>query len=114
MVFSDVKAGETLDLKQAFQDGRCVYHNSSSNFDNFLYSMVGIYSTINRYKQDDMAALLIGLGIAEEAKPADKEYAVVVGVMENYERAVASKCSETSYGCLYSYIETEVGRNSAD
>lgn len=45
-VFSDVKAGETIDLKQAAKDGRCVYENSQELFeDNVLYRMLSLYGT---------------------------------------------------------------------
>lgn len=107
MVLSDVKAGETIDLQQAVRDGRCVYEDSVSYYDDLLYSMVSIYGYRSdlEYERDDMAALLIGLGIADGAKPAGKEQAVIVGVVRDYDKAVAGKCNETSYGCLYSYAE---------
>lgn len=107
MVFSDVKAGETIDLQQAVTNGRCVYENSVSYYDDLLYRMVSIYSYRSDmgYEQDDIAALLIGLGIADGAKPAGGEQAVIVGVVKDYDKTVAEKCNETSYGCLYSYAE---------
>lgn len=110
-VVSDVKAGETVDLGQAVADGRCVYQNNFSYFDDLMYDMVSIYngrSSGIAYEQDDMAALLIGLGIADEAKPADEKGAVILGVVRDYDKAAAGKCNETSYGCLYSYAELEV------
>lgn len=107
MVFSDVKAGETIDLQQAVRDGRCVYEDVVSYYDDLLYSMVSVYSYRSDlgYEQDDMAALFIGLGIADGARPAGQEQAVIAGVVRNYDRAVADKCNETSYGCLYAYAE---------
>lgn len=109
MVFSDLKAGETIDLKQAIRDGKCLYRDEVSYFDNLLYDLISIYGyrTNINFEQDDMSALLIGLGIADELKPLDRSEAVVVGVVKNYDRAVAGKCNEISYGCLYSYIEME-------
>lgn len=110
MVFSDVKAGETIDLEQAVREGRCIYQNNVSYFDDLLYDMVGIYGYRGNYtyERDDMAALLIGIGIAEEAKPADEKVATITGVIRDYDKAAAGKCNETSYGCLYSYAELEV------
>lgn len=111
MVFSNVKAGETIDLGQAMLDGRCVYQNNYSYYGDLSYDMVGVYyghSSGFGYERDDMAALLIGIGIAEEAKPADERAAVIVGVVKDYDKAAAGKCNETSYGCLYSYAELEV------
>lgn len=109
MVFSEVKAGESLDLQEAIRDGRCLYRDEVTYFDNLLYDLVSIYGyrTQKSYEQDDMSALLIGLGIADESKPYDRPYAVVVGVVKDYDKAVSDRCNEISYGCLYSYIEME-------
>ena len=104
MVFSDVKAGETIDLQQASADGRCVYQTSTQYFDNLLHDMVGIYYNYKEYKQDDMAALLICLGMAGEKKPLGDT--VIAGVVENYDKAVADKCSEMSFGCFYSFVQS--------
>ena len=116
MVFSDVKAGETLDLQQAVKDGRCVYQDSVTYLDSLLYDMVGIYgrqpNTV--YEQNDMAALLVGLGIAEGARPAGGEQIAIVGLVREYDKAAAGKCSEVSYGCLYSYVKGEVEDDAAD
>ena len=107
MVFSDVKAGETLDSGQAAADGRCLYQMTGLYFDNLLYDMVGLYRGPAWYdfEQDAMAALLIGLGAACEAGTEDA--GVIVGVVKDYEKAAADGCHETAYGCLYSYAEME-------
>ena len=118
MVFSDVRAGETIDLAQAVKDGRCVYENSmtSSSYDSLLYDMVGIYGRQpgTTYEQDDMAALLIGMGKAADEKPLDGEYMVVAGVVRDFDKAVVSRCNEISYGCLYSYVKAEGGKDAAN
>lgn len=116
MVVSDVKAGETIDLQQAVQDGRCVYENSVSYYDDLLYSMLSVYSYQSNveYERDDLAALLIGLGIADGARPAGYEQAVIAGVVRDYDKAVAGKCNETSYGCLYSYAEMGEEQNASN
>ncbi|MCM1216713.1 MAG: hypothetical protein NC331_05190 [Lachnospiraceae bacterium] len=115
MVFSDVRAGETVDLQQAVRDGRCVYQDAVPYFDNLLYSMVGIHGNFKDYAQDDMAALLIGLGVAEEKSP-QQGAVIVAGVVEDYDKAVADRCNETAFGCIYSYIKTGTGggRYAAD
>lgn len=116
MVFRDVKAGETIDLHQAALDGRCVYQDSATYYDNMMYDMLYYYGYHPKleYEVDDMAALLIGMGIAEEARTGRRSQVIVTGVVKDYEKAVASKCNEISYGCLYSYIEMEAGRNASD
>lgn len=126
MVFSDVKAGETIDLKRDKQNGKCVFDNTFYYVDDLLYDMVSVYRyrTDLGYEQDDMAALLVGLGIAESektsvsdqliaaggAKPSAPEQAVIVGVVRDYDRVTEGKYSEISYGCLYSFEEIEGGR----
>lgn len=114
-VFSDVKAGETIDLEEALQNGRCVYENEDYYYDDLLYDMVAIYDRqYNRgYEQDEMAALLLGIGIAEDAKPAEAEEAIVIGIVKDYDKISAGGCSETSYGCLYSYAEMG-GQNASN
>lgn len=107
-VLSDVKAGETVDLQQAAADGRCVFQGSVPYFDSLLHDMVGIYGTRRDYAQDDIAALLIGLGVAEGNKPQPGAV-VLAGVVRDYDKAVADKCSELSYGCFYSYARTGAG-----
>lgn len=113
MVFKDVKAGETLDLQQAEADGRCVYRDSSiGDMGDMLRSdMISLYGYRNvsgEYGEEDMAALIIGLGIAREEAPGGGELAVIVGLVKGYDKAIADKCKETSYGCLYGYGETGV------
>lgn len=114
MVLNDVKAGESIDLQQATVNGRCVYQSDSvKNIQDMLYGdLISIYGhrglMSEDYQEDDMGALLIGLGVAMEAVPKGGDYAVITGVVKDYERAVADRCQETSYGCLYGYAETGV------
>lgn len=107
LVFSDVKAGETVDLQQAFQDGRCVYQDDIDYLDSLIHNMVSVYNYNSNlaYEQDDIAALLIGLAAADNARHADRSRAMILGVVRDYGKAVADRCNETSYGCLYSYVE---------
>lgn len=111
MVVSDVKAGETVDMQQAARNGRCVYEGNIPYFDNLLYDLVGIYGMRMDYDQDDMAALLIGLGVADQNKP-QMGSVVIAGVVKDYDKAVADKCNETAYGCFYSYAQA--GTRTAD
>lgn len=116
MVVSDVKAGETIDLQQAVKDGRCVYENPVPYYEDLLYNMLSIYSYQSdvEYEQDDMAALLLGLGIADGARPAGEEQAVIAGIVRDYDKTTAGKCNETSYGCLYSYAEMGEEQNASN
>lgn len=116
MVFSDVRAGEALDIAQAVKDGRCVYQAPVAYYENLLYDMVSAYGPAASvaYEQDDAAALLAGIGIAENNKPLDGDYASLIGVVRDFDKAVASKCDEISYGCIYSYAGLEVENHAAD
>lgn len=112
MVIENVKAGETVNLQQAERDGRCVYQNriTVDVGDLLLYSSaISLYSRSNReaYPVDEMAALLIGMGVAKEKAP-DADCAIIAGLMRDCDRVTVGKCNETSYGCLYGYAETEV------
>lgn len=108
MVFSDVKAGETLDLQQADRDGRCIYEGSANYFYDLLYDMVGLYGSRTEYDQTDVAALLVGLGVAEEHN-SQPGTVVAVGVVKDFDKAVADQCREISYGCFYSYLKMGTG-----
>lgn len=114
MVFENVKAGENLDLRQAQADGRCVYQSSSvDKVRDLLYSdLISLNgyrgAKDSDYQEEDMGALIIGLGVAMETVPGGGDYAVIVGVVKDYETAVADRCKETSYGCLFGYVETGV------
>ncbi len=112
MVFSEVKAGETLDLQEAERSGRCVYTSYSFSCDDLLYDMVFGGGNIF-YSQDDIAALLIGMGIAGIEKPEEGN-SVVIGLVKDYDRTVKGKCDEISYGCLYAYMKTEGEENAPD
>lgn len=114
-VFSDVKAGETIDLEEALENGRCVYEYEDYYYDSLLYDMVSLYDYRydKGYEQDKMAALLIGIGIAHDARPAGAEQAIIIGVVEEYDKVSAGRCSEISYGCLYSYAEIG-GQNASN
>lgn len=114
MVFRDVKAGESIDLQQAATDGRCVYQSDSvEKVRDLLYgdliSVYGYRGPLSQdYQEDDMGALIISLGVAMEAVPRGGDYAVIAGIIKDYEKAVADRCQETAYGCLYGYAETGV------
>ena len=118
LVFSDVKAGETIDLQRDYRSGKCVYEFDFYNYspNEVLHDMLSIYSYRDDkgYAQDDMAALLIGMGVADDERQEGSKEAVIVGVVKNYDRATVGRCSELSYGCLYSYVEMEGGPHASN
>lgn len=116
VIYENVKAGETVTLQQA--DQRCVYEDTSvEDVSDLRYTILYGYSynaIKEEYRRDDMAALLIGLGVARDARPLEKDYGVIVGVISDYDKAVVSKCNETAYGCLYTYTRMEVEQGAAN
>lgn len=112
IVFSDVKAGETIDLDGESGNAKRVYEDTTEDgADRLIYRMVNIYGFDPNigYKQADMAALLVGMSIADKARPAGTEWAVIIGVAENYDRVTAGRYGGLSYGCLYTYTEMKGG-----
>lgn len=110
-IYEDIKAGETVTLQQLQTEQRCLYENTSvEDASDLRYTLLSGYSRTMKgeYQQDDLAALLIGLGIARDAQPLKDGYGVIAGVIKDYDKAVVSKCNETAYGCLYTYIKMEV------
>lgn len=109
MIFSDVKAGETICLRQAVQDGRCVYESNTSSYRDMYSRMIPIYNPPSDmeygYELDDMAALLAGLGIAKSKKPVKSDRAIIAGLITEYDKVINDECNEISYGCFYTYAQ---------
>lgn len=133
MIFPDVKAGEAVNLENAMKEGRCIYEGYVDSCDQLYYDMMPMYRYDDDagYETDDMAALLIGLGIADNANStggsqtgimdqaeeddlSEPEQAVIAGVVKDYDKIADGRCDEISYGCLYSYGAVEGGRNASD
>lgn len=109
-VFSDVKAGETVDIKEAMKSHRYVYENYQISYYGDLYnSMVTGYWTKAElpYDRTDMAALLIGLGMSGRSASKAEGKAVVVGLIDGYDQSAAEDCKELSYGCIYSWVDVK-------
>ena len=106
-VISNVKAGETLNLKQALQEKRVVNQFTVDYMDDMYYNLVDYYgsSTGEDDDYDYLATLYIGLVDARN-EAADKE-TIVAGAVRNYDKTVESDCLETSYGCLYSLVKED-------
>ncbi len=54
-----------------------------------------------RRGEDYDAIAALGTGIWEVFSREDLSGTVVIGVTENWEKAVDDDCGETAYGCLY-------------
>ena len=115
-IFEDVKAGETLDVDEATKAGRCVYEGAVSYVEDIYYNVINTYgyASNQNYEQDKMAALVTGLGVVWNQVEDGSQSVCVMGVVEDYDKTIASKCNETSFGCLYGFAELEVKDNAAD
>ena len=112
MVFSDVKAGETITI-----DGKSkkpLLSQQISYFDD-VYSVLSqdnMNGNTYSYKHKDMAAALY-LGLCQIRRQNDVSGTVVVeGVTADYGKTIESRCSEISFGCLYTIAGQEVSHAS--
>ena len=112
MVFSDVKAGETITI-----DGKSkkpLLSQQISYFDD-VYSVLSqdnMNGNTYSYKHKDMAAALY-LGLCQIRRKNDVSGTVVVeGVTADYGKTIESRCSEISFGCLYTIAGQEVSNAS--
>lgn len=110
MVIPDVKAGETVDLEQASKDKRIYYEMATEYVDDLYYGLLGYYSgnTLESEENDILAALMISATQGRQMMGSGSNKIFVSGAVPDYTKTVKSKCSETSYGCLYTIAEQEV------
>ncbi|MDE7427953.1 MAG: hypothetical protein K2N00_01550, partial [Lachnospiraceae bacterium] len=94
-VYKDLPAGAEVKL----EDLEVVYNNRG-----------GYYTGVDRYYydfmrdvQDDEMDILsaLGMGIFSAYSTEDSNATIIVGVTEDWDKAVDDHCSEVSYGCLY-------------
>lgn len=105
-VISDVKAGETLDLKQALQEKRVVNQFTVDYMDDMYYNLVDYYGDLGEDENADCLASLY-IGLLDARNQAAESETIVAGAVRNYDKTVESDCLETSYGCLYSLVKED-------
>lgn len=105
-VISDVKAGETLDLKQALQENRVVNQFTVEYMDDMYYNLVDYYGDLDEDENADCLASLY-IGLLDARNQATESETIVAGAVRNYDKTVESDCLETSYGCLYSLVKED-------
>lgn len=98
-VYKDLPAGADIDLKRAekvFDDTTGYYSGAESYYYNFI-------SDIQRKekKKDVDVLTALGIGISYLYTLEDPDMIAVIGVCENWDKAVDDNCNEASYGCLY-------------
>lgn len=105
-VISNVKAGETLDLKQALQENRVVNQFTVEYMDDMYYNLVNYYGDLDEDENADCLASLY-IGLLDARNQATESETIVAGAVRNYDKTVESDCLETSYGCLYSLVKED-------
>ncbi len=101
-LYESLGAGRELDLAQQLP----VYTDTAfTDLDtSYIYRLrSSLFQTDNKTDWDKagkVAALALGIGTVYSENPA-----FVIGVVEDYDKAVDDNCQETSYGCLYTYLE---------
>lgn len=112
MVFSDVKAGETINLdtdrKKAVVTQPVSYVDDISNL--LVEGYTGNADVT--YEHPDLAAAL-SIGVSQIRRQNDVTGSVIVeGVTQQYPKTIKSKCSEMAFGCLYTLAAQEVSNAS--
>lgn len=96
-VYENLPAGETSSLGQQIP-----VYNSYQGYDmwsNYVYDfLMGIYD--EEPEKADMVSAL-GVGLCSAYPRTDLDATVVIGVTEEWDKAVDDDCNEVSYGCLY-------------
>ena len=108
VVLSDVKAGENIDLATNQKNLLLEQIISYSDDVYTVLSADGYNSAGVTYEHPDLASALY-LGLCQVMRQNDVSNSIVVaGVADGYEKTVTGKCSERSFGCLYTIANQEV------
>ncbi len=103
-VYKDLPAGATHDLsKQTYLHGTSSYSNIWSGY---IYDFLQDEMNMRNRKKEDISALAaLGVGICGAYPESDANQCVIIGVTEDWENVVDDRCSEISYGCLYTIMK---------
>lgn len=98
-VYKDLPAGEEIHLERAekvFDDTTGYYNGAESYFYNYL-------SDVQRRDKKEDADILtaLGIGVSYLYSLGDTDMVAVIGVCEDWDKAVDDNCNEVSFGCLY-------------
>lgn len=111
MYVQNIKKGETVSLDEALKQKRAVIQEAT-----FVYDMVynvrnGLGLSGDENDGQLYAALLAGA--CEPMTKREMGQTLVCAVVPDYEKTIADKCTEISFGCLYAIVEQEEN-NAAD
>lgn len=97
-VYEGLKAGETHNLAE-----QKVLNRSYQGYDiwsDYVYNFLDDYYDGRGSKKAAVLSAL-GVGLCAACPEENMSSTVVIGVTDNWEKAVDDRCSEVSYGCLY-------------
>ncbi len=98
-VYKDLPAGADINLERAekvFDDNAGYYNGAES----YLYNFISDAQRRGKKKDVDVLTAL-GIGISYLYSLEDSDMTAVIGVCEDWDKAVDDNCNEVSYGCLY-------------
>lgn len=98
-VYKDLPAGSAVKLKET----EIVYDNDGGYHGGVKGYCYGFLQQIQGSEVEKDADILtaLGMGLSLAYSKEDPYAAVIVGVTEDWDKAVDDNCSEVSYGCLY-------------
>ena len=95
-VFEDLPAGASCNLQD-----KSIFGASGSYYSSYIYNFLeDLYDDKEYEKISSLSAL--GVGLCDVYPQSDPSAFIVIGVVNNWDRATNDNCSEVSYGCLYS------------
>lgn len=99
-IYDDLPAGETRALEETVYTSRQGYYDTV--IESYRHEFMSEYDDDrNRGRQDYDTIAALGTGIWEVFSREDLGGTVIIGVTEDWEKAVDDDCTETAYGCLY-------------
>ena len=98
-VYKNLPAGADIDLERSERvfDRTTGYYNGAESY---LYNYMSDVWRGNKKKDADVLTAL-GIGISYLYSLEEPDMTVVIGVCEDWDKAVDDNCNEVSYGCLY-------------
>lgn len=99
-IYDALPAGETRTLEKTVYTSRQGYYDTV--IESYRHDFMSEYDYEHRRRRQDYDTIAaLGTGIWEVFFREDLGGTVIIGVTEDWEKAVDDNCTETAYGCLY-------------
>lgn len=100
-VYKNLPAGAEVKLEEA----EVVYDNDGLYYEGVMGYCYNFLQDLpdrdNEMKQDVDILTALGMGLSYAGFTQDQNATVIVGIAQDWDKAVDDNCSEVSYGCLY-------------